>query len=72
MQSWFKSRQQDNPSKIASSTNVPKNVSMLPEACLPTKERESSQEPRGAFLDMIMKLLDIGVKVHNCTFLNSF
>ncbi|KAJ0090905.1 hypothetical protein Patl1_12948 [Pistacia atlantica] len=46
--SWFKSRQQDNPSKIASSANVPKNLSVVPEACPPTKERESSQEPREA------------------------
>ncbi|XP_044471513.1 protein SAWADEE HOMEODOMAIN HOMOLOG 1-like [Mangifera indica] len=48
VQSWFKSRQQNNPSKIASSTDEPKNVSVLPETCPPTKERKSSQEPREA------------------------
>ncbi|XP_044463496.1 protein SAWADEE HOMEODOMAIN HOMOLOG 1-like isoform X2 [Mangifera indica] len=47
VQSWFKSRQQDNPSKrIASSTSVPKSVSVLPEA-FPPAEHESSQRPRG-------------------------
>ncbi|KAJ4708107.1 Protein SAWADEE HOMEODOMAIN like [Melia azedarach] len=44
---WFRSRLQDRPSKVASSTNLPKTVPELPEACPPNKKHESSQEPRG-------------------------
>ncbi|KAL5783333.1 hypothetical protein ACOSP7_008362 [Xanthoceras sorbifolium] len=46
VQSWFQNRQQGTQSKVTSSTNMSKDVSVLPEACPLNKGHESSQEPR--------------------------
>ncbi|KAA8525240.1 hypothetical protein F0562_007095 [Nyssa sinensis] len=50
IESWFQNRQQDCPSKDASSPNPPEKLSVFPEACLPNKRHESSRMSKGALV----------------------
>ncbi|GAV65522.1 hypothetical protein CFOL_v3_09037 [Cephalotus follicularis] len=50
VETWFQSRQQDNLSKVASSTNASKDESTVPETYPSYKAQEGSQMPRDAGL----------------------